>query len=93
MLSLLGEAVHGLDDFSACMGIGSLNSPDTNLVTVMHFVIVAAMVVALPTGDLFTQLTDFPCFVVVVAHLSPVEEERCMDMWKPLSSPCSTQQM
>ena len=84
MLRVLGEVVHGLDNLAARLSVRSPDRPDTDFIAVTVLVIVAAVVVPMPTADLLPQPTNLPSFIKVATHLSTIEEEGSMDV-KPLT--------
>ncbi|MNY75777.1 hypothetical protein D3C86_2151540 [compost metagenome] len=53
MLAVLGQVTHGLDDLLRSLDVPAKDHPDTDLITVFRLVFIAAVVVAMATGDLF----------------------------------------
>ncbi|MDT9171001.1 hypothetical protein, partial [Escherichia coli] len=58
----------------------TVNHPDTAFITVLGFVVIAAVVAPPTTGDLLPQGTDLLRFVDIATHHSAIEEKGRMDV-------------
>ncbi|MGZ7456388.1 hypothetical protein ACXPVS_06050 [Pseudomonas sp. Ma2-10] len=73
MPPILGKIRHGTDKVCTGLRIKAVDHPNTQI-TISSLIGIATEVMALPLGDSYPQLTDFPRFVRVTRVMSSVEE-------------------
>lgn len=81
---ILGQVVHRFVNLAANVCIIPVDPPNTKLLSIALLVSITAEVIALPTGNVFPQLTYLTGLVNITADLRPVEEECRVNVVAPI---------